>query len=644
MIKFARPLHGPAILLLALLATMAIYWPGLSGSWLFDDYPNIVDNRGVQPTDASIPSLLQAALSSPASDFKRPLASLSFAGNYLVTGLNPYGMKLTNLLIHLFNGVLVFVLARQLLLITPIRGARTVTACRASTTAALIAGCWLVLPINLTSVLYVVQRMESLANLFVLAGLIGYIAGRRMMVTYGRYWYGLTQCFLSITVLTAFGLLAKETAVMLPLYALAIEWTVFRFHRNDGKNDLWIISGFSIFLVLPLIVGLVWLLPGILSPASWATRDFTLSTRLMSEARIIPSYAIWTLLPTPGALSFYHDNFHISTGPLSPWTTIVGFIAILIMLGMGLGLRKRMPLLALGLQLFIGCHLLTGTILPLELIYEHRNYFASIGLLLALVPALSATLNEQDRAMLFARRISLAALWILWAGFTTLTAQAWGNPLTLAEELAARAPDSPRAQYELGRTYIIYSNYDPGSPFTRMAYAPLERAATLPGSSILPEQALIFMNSRMHLPLKESWWNTMTGKLKARAPTVQDESSLSALVQCSRTGQCDLPKQQMVDAFLAALSHPRPGARILASYSDYAWSVLDDKSLGLRMAIEALHTNPNEPAYHITVIRMLIAQGRLDDARQAIKSLELLNYGGRLNSSIADLRSRLTST
>ncbi len=40
----------------------------------------------------------------------------------------------------------------------------------------------MLLPINLTGVLYVVQRMESMANLFVLLGLIGYVAGRRRML------------------------------------------------------------------------------------------------------------------------------------------------------------------------------------------------------------------------------------------------------------------------------------------------------------------------------------------------------------------------------------------------------------------------------------------------------------------------------
>ncbi len=46
-------LHRLWLLAVAFIVTAAVYWPGLSGGFLFDDYPNIVDNHGVQPHDAS---------------------------------------------------------------------------------------------------------------------------------------------------------------------------------------------------------------------------------------------------------------------------------------------------------------------------------------------------------------------------------------------------------------------------------------------------------------------------------------------------------------------------------------------------------------------------------------------------------------
>lgn len=660
------------LLPVALLITTAVYWPGLSGSWLFDDYPNIVDNAGVQPHEVSVSSLVRAAMSSPASEFKRPLASLSFAANFLASGLNPWSWKLFNLVVHLMNGALVFLLARLLLLAASPESSDTATVDgrdrRADVVAAFIAAGWMLLPINLTAVLFVVQREESMANLFVLLGLAGYVAGRMRMllVDAGRAWRSLWFCAASLALCTATGVLVKETAAMLPLYAFLVEWILFRFARRpmaglatptpgagapatSHQLDMRIAGLFALVLALPLLVGLTWLLPNVLAPSSWATRDFTLGTRLLSEARIVCDYITWTLAPTPDALSFYHDQFQISSGLLSPWTTLASLLGIAALLGMVFRLRRRQPLVALGIALYLGCHVLTGTIIPLELVYEHRNYFASFGVLLAVVPWLAALMPRgvhpsavYPRRYLL-RRTLLGGLLLWWAGLTLATAYAWGDPLRLAQDLAARAPDSPRAQYELGRTYIIYSRYNPASPYTHAAYAPLERAAGLPESSILPQQALIFMNSRMGLPIRTAWWDSMVAKLKAKKPGVQDESSLAALVQCTQDGACRLPRDRMVQAFEAALDHPHPSARLQATYGDYAWHTLGDHALGIRMVDGAVKDAPDEPAYRITLVRMLAASGSIDKAREELRPLYRLNVGNRLGPNLSELNSLLNS-
>ena len=279
---------------------------------------------------------------------------------------------------------------------------------------------------------------------------------------------------------------------------------------------------------------------------------------------------------------------------------------------------------------------LTATILPLELIYEHRNYFASFGLLLVLVPLLCS-----NAALPLARHTLLLGLLLLWTGQTTATSYAWGNPLRLSYEMAGRAPESPRAQYDLGRTYVVLSKYDPDSPFTNMAYAPLERAAALPHSSILPEQALIYMNARMGRPVEDRWWDSLIEKLRARRPDAQDEGALGALTKCARDHLCSLPPQRMIDAFLAALSHPVPRPRTLAAYSDYAWNVLQDHALAERLATDAIAAAPKESTYRITLIRMLIAQGKSVEAESQMKALSHLNVGGQIDNELSILKKML---
>ncbi|WP_266181034.1 hypothetical protein [Dyella humicola] len=681
------------MLALVLLVTTLVYWLGLHGGWLFDDYPNIVDNKGVQPEEANASSLINAAFSSPSSEFKRPIASLSFAANFLLSGLDPFWMKLTNLLIHLINGVLVFVLIRALLQCTgrtsgfanPLRKQsstdtpadqdNTEPNSRPTMLALWITAAWLLLPINLTAVLYVVQRMESLANLFILLGLIGYVQGRRRMLggTDGQLFSrGFLLCLASLTLPTAIGTMAKETAVMLPLYALLVEWCLFDFRGpasdstsgRTGVKDRRLVTMFLMILVLPLLIGLGYLLPGLLQPKAWSTRDFTMTTRLLSEARVVVDYIRWTIFPTARGLSFYHDDFDVSDGLLTPWTTIASIACLVGLSVAAIWLRRRRPLAALGIALFLASHLLTGTILPLELIYEHRNYFASLGLLLAVLPSIvprSMTLSGSgatvagspdalERRHLVGRLrhgLSLLPLLLLmgwWLWLTTMTAYAWGDPLRLARELATRAPESPRAQYELGRTYIIYSRYDPNSEFTRLAYAPLEQAASLPKSSILPQQALIFMNARMHLPIKDTWWDSMIAKLRSRKPGVQDESSLIALVHCMHEAQCDLPKSRMSAAFQAAISHPDPSARILAAYGEFAWNELSDAGLGEKMMTAATKVAPSEAAYRITLFHMYVSEKKFDEARRQLGNLQDLNMGGYLDKELAGLRDLLPSS
>lgn len=634
-----RPYRAWAWLMLGLIIALAVYAPGFSGGWLFDDYPNIVDNPGVHPASRDLPSLINAALSSPSSDFKRPLASLSFALNFMVSGLDPQPMKITNVVIHLANGLLVFVLLRAVM-----RAAHQEKRRQNDEIAVLIAVIWLLLPINLTSVLYVVQRMESLANLFVLLGIIAYVRGRERMLAGQR---GLGLCVAGVLLSTLIGAMAKETAILLPLYALACEVFLFRWKQPPREglaatHDRRIIVFFMLVLAVPLVVGSAWLAPSLLNPTTWARRDFTLGTRLLSEARVVVDYIAWTLLPTPHALSFYHDDFEVSRGLLTPWTTLPSIAVLAMLAWLSWAWRRSRPLAALGIAWYLGCHLLTGTVLPLELIYEHRNYFASMGLLLAMTDiarAAAQKLHISRPAGLLVAVVFVAAQGAL----TLFTAQAWGDPLSMARELAWRDPQSPRAQYELGRTYVIYSRYDPTSPYVALAQSALENAAGLRGASILPEQALVFMNSRMKRPVNHAWWESMRSKLAARPPTVQDESSLEALSSCLRDSTCHFPPQDLLNCFLAALEHPHPSARLLAMYANFAWSTLDDRVLGLRIQKEAVATSPGEQNYRIGLARMATVMGDFSEAKTQIDRLNAMNIGGRLDRDIAALTTSLNS-
>lgn len=624
---------------LALLATMVIYTPGLTGGYVFDDFPNIIDNAAIHVTHSSYTAWINAALSSPASALHRPLASLTFAVNWLFTGSAPGPMKITNLVIHLLNGLLLYGMLVELMRLYAInrksRGA--VDESRMHWLALAVTTAWLLLPINLQAVLYVVQRMESLCQLFVLAGLWGYLRERRRMLTAEDTKEETAACIRAAAYLavgTVLGVTAKESSVLLPLYAFLADLILFGLRRPDGKpqRGLWLL--YTLMLFVPMVLGLIWLIPHVLPAQAWANRTFTLGTRLLTEPLVLMEYLRWTLLPTPGSLSLYHDEIKASTSLLHPPSTLAGFVVMAALMALAVWQRRARPLLSLGIAWYYAAHVLTATVIPLELVYEHRNYFASIGTLLATFSLLLGTAPEIALPFL---RGAIAATLILWfAGLTLLRAQEWSDPLRLALIEADRRDDSARANYEAGRLLVVASNYK-SSPTLNKAWHYLRRAAAIPGSSTLPEQAMLMMADHDRQGNDEAIWQAMLTKLRSQPVTEEDISGLISLTRCRVQASCMFDSSKLQQAFLAALSQPAPTARLLAGYAMYASSLLDNDQITAEYLRRAIDKAPGEATYRLDIARIYAAQGKLELVVEQIDALHRLNKYGQLDAQIAAL-------
>ena len=123
---------------------------------------------------------------------------LTFALNHYFTGMDPFWFKVTNLGIHLLNGFLLFLTLRTLFVsLAQARHEKLKVSAFSAMTAAVIAALWLVLPINLTGVLYVSQRLESLSHTFVFLGLWWYLRARLEFVEKGK---GISRMWLALAV------------------------------------------------------------------------------------------------------------------------------------------------------------------------------------------------------------------------------------------------------------------------------------------------------------------------------------------------------------------------------------------------------------------------------------------------------------
>lgn len=619
-------------LLAALILTAMLYWPGLFGGYLFDDDPNFVNNADVHVSSLDWRDWRAAALASPSAELRRPLAMLSLAANYYFTQLDPLPLKLVNLAIHLGNGLLLWAVLLEVLGFWQ-RGQRQPPPDATVRLAALALSCaWLLSPINVSTVLYVVQRMESLAQVFVLAGLWLYLRGRRRMLTAGCH-HGALLCATGLAAGCGLGVLCKESAVLLPLYAFLIELTLTHFEARTAaeRRGLWTIH--ALLLFLPAALGLAWLLPHTLPDAAYAGRPFTLGQRLLTEGRVLVDYVAWTLFPHPDTLSFYHDDIPLSHGWLEPPSTLACAALLAAAAAAAAGLRRRLPLFSLGIGWYLAAHLLTATIIPLELVFEHRNYFASAGLLLA---AGALVLAIPSRLHLLRWSIPLLTLAVFGA-VTWLRAREWDDPVQFAYSEAFKHPLSPRANYELGRTLTVASGYRPDSKLITPAMEAFQRAAQLPTSGAAPAAALILVAGHAHREVRAEWWTELTGRLEAQPPSAESISALESLSHCQHKGDCPPDTQPLLAAFLAALDHPQPSGRLLAAYGAFAANQLGDYALAERALSEALQRLPIT-GIRIDLVQVLLLEGRVEQAGQLLMDLDLATLSSQDRQRITALR------
>lgn len=584
--------------LLLLVLTALVFWPGLHGDFLFDDYPNIVTNTRVHLQALDWPGIKKALMGYEPGSIGRPLATLSFALDYYAAGKAPYLYKLTSLGVHLLNAALVYLLVSRLL--------RLPQAGRWSRFAPLaLALLWAVHPLQVSTVLYVVQRMEMLALTFVLLGLLAYLHARTATQGEKAQWCWL----LASGVLAGLGLLSKETAALFPCYTLALELTLLGFGGPPLTSKLlrW---GYALGLALALVVFIGWVLPRYLAPHAFDSRDFTVGQRLLTQLRVLPMYIGQILLPLPRSMTFYYDNYPISTGLLSPATTLLGGLLMAALLGAAVMLRKRMPVFALGILWFFAAHLLTSNVFNLELVFEHRNYFAVLGILLAVADLIRRIPAPQGSP---AKALVVSAIILAFGGMATIRAAVWGDPLHFATDLVAQNPGSPRAASDLATLYVGISGVDPDSPFYDFGKREFERAAALPGASALPEQGLIIMAASTGQPVDPAWWDSIMRKLRTGPRSVQQNLAVSGLLGTLNEGK-PIDKARLVQAGLILGQRGGLAPEVLAQLGDIAVNDLHDTAASNHLFADAVRRTHGKSDYARQILSVLESEGHTEQA------------------------------
>ena len=388
-----------------------LYAPALHGKFIFDDNA-LPFRQGIRNAE------LGAWVSGV-----RPVLMFTYWANYNLSGWNPYGYHLLNLLIHVTNACLVFVVLFHLLGLAGWLGEKRYAA------AVLGATAFLIHPLATESVSYVAGRSESLAALFMLAAYVVFLDGYSAPIRWRR----------SMVVLGLFALAVatKENAAALAgvLLLTDICWPS-PFSLGGVRRN------YRIYLLMipGIAAGMLWVVRVLAQAqtAGFSLKEVRWYQYTFTEARAILAYV--RLAAVPFGQSVDHD-FPVSR-TIESYGAIYCVLLLAVAIAAALWFRKRYPLACFGLLLFIVLLAPTSSIVPIaDPLVERRLYLPILGLIL-ITCQFAGGVRWTPGAVL-----SIACVLLVLSALCYRRNQLWGRP----EQIWASAAEQSTRK---GRPYL----------------------------------------------------------------------------------------------------------------------------------------------------------------------------------------------
>jgi tetratricopeptide (TPR) repeat protein len=430
------------------LMIFSVYLNTFTSPPYLDDFQSFIQEKALYLDSVSLSGLL--SLHQTKFGWTRLLPMITFALNHTLWHSDIIYFHAVNLLIHLLAFFAVFWLIRQVLAAARNMDRGEIPYEIAGYFPLCAAAIWALSPVQTSAVTYLVQRMASMQALFFTLSVGSFIKARLLS---GKKPVNAVVFFFLCAFTAVCSFLSKENSAVLPV-ALAI--TDIWFFDSAWLKGAWAVcrkTGWKVraaaaaALLSSSFYAFTVILPKLLS--GYALRDFNLVERLLTQGRIVVWYMSLLLWPDPARLSMDHQ-VEISTSLFSPLTTLPALLLIAALIFLAIRFRRRFPVITYGIAWFFLNLVIESTIIPLELVFEHRLYLPSIGFYLS-AAALFAILFRRIASRLSEAEFAKAACSALFIGaaclalLTCLRNGIWENKLTIHYDSVTKSPDSPRA-------------------------------------------------------------------------------------------------------------------------------------------------------------------------------------------------------
>ena len=553
--------------------------------------------------------------------FGRVVAVASFSLNFeIADGLDPFQVKATNMFVHVLCGLLVFLLARALCIVS---GHEAHSWVFALTVAAL----WILSPANLTTAWYAIQRMAQLSTFFVLFSLLAYV---QMRTRSGAWVRGLWAIVFGLGFVG--GLLSKETALLLPVFLVLVEGLLV---RNWTRTRVLLLS-LAVVLLGAFAMALLLIRPEYLD---YAGRDFTLMGRVLTETRVVWAYLRELIIPVNADPYVYFDDFVVSTGLANPPSTLAAISGLLLLTGLSIAVWRKAPLITFGVLFYLAGHLLESTVFPLEIAFMHRNYLPSFGVYVAISAGMLMLIQATGRP--FVAGSILAGYAVLFASTAYMKADSWSSSARLVAAAVRYHPDSPRALAGYAQALTATGNFNE-------ALAVLDRLVQSEQGRILRTQVQrLYVLCLANRAIENVEYDALSAaRFGLAIEQSQALGNLLALYQGARCPQLNLAALvSALDARINQIDGDHEAVWDLAYYAD-AFLLAGGK---VSLALDRLsrRMRQGEPRAGFFMVDVLLMQGREGEARAVLETLRQMKEV-RQNSSymimLDELASELTVT
>jgi tetratricopeptide (TPR) repeat protein len=438
-------------ILVILIAIIATYSHTLDVPFYLDDFSSIREN--------SIIYNWQGTFFEIWNNYKlRVVGYLSFALNYQVHQFQVAGYHVINIFIHMLAGLAVFGLLRGLMQTPALQNKLSE---QAKIWLPLIVALIFVLhPLQIQAVTYIVQRLASLAALFYIAAMACYIQARLNPQLFAKLIW-ILLCLL----LAALAFFTKQNTVTLPIALLLLELIFFPGHIR--RFILTIITSIIALFIIWYVVATVFNLdPFSLKAIDQITRETTQFSRLeyfATQMKVLWTYISLFLWPISSHIDYYYSisqGFFIGTEHYN-WIArimhsqefwgLIGHLILLIIAAYNL--RKR-PLIAFGILFYYLAHGIESSFIPIkDVIFEHRTYLPNLGLAILFAYMLVVQIPQ----IINNRTVSLLIILIVLIVMGTATwqrNQMWRDPVALWQHNVKQSPKKKRAWNILGKHLI----------------------------------------------------------------------------------------------------------------------------------------------------------------------------------------------